>query len=329
MTRPPAVLIGVDVGTTTTSGGLVTREGEVLAALEMKTHGQGPGTALDLLLDLVGDLLGQAGVRGQPVEGIGIGLPGPVDVESGSMRTGIHGVPELAEAPFVERIRAESGVPVFIDNDVNAIALGEWTWGVGRGAASMVMLALGTGLGGGVILDGHLVRGKSGYGGELGHVSLSLDGRPCVCGIRGCLFAYAAGFGIAMEYERRVRGAATSRMAEILHGEHPPDAAAVFRAAEVGDRHALDVVEEACQAVGAAIGGIANALNPDVIVLTGGILKSLAPHQPRILEHASRYGLAPTLADASIHFIPGYKNQTVRGGAALVLYERARGAGRS
>ena len=86
------------------------------------------------------------------------------------------------------------------------------------------------------------------------------------------------------------------------------------------------VVREACQAVGAAIGGIANGLNPDVIVITGGIVKSLARYEDRILEHAAEYGFAATLADARIHFVPGHKNQTVRGGAALVLYERARRA---
>ena len=147
------------------------------------------------------------------MEGIGIGLPGIVDIEGGTMRKGFHLVPELVGAPLVELIRARSGVPVFIDNDVNALGLGEWTWGVGRGAGSMVMLALGTGVGGAVILDGHLVRGKSGYGGELGHVSVKFDGRPCVCGIRGCLSAYAAGVGMATEFHRRTHGDAAGKSA--------------------------------------------------------------------------------------------------------------------
>jgi len=324
MTRLQPVLIGVDVGSTTTSGGLVAHGGEVLSAIEIRTHRDGPGTTLDLLLGLASDLLAQADDRDCCVEGIGIGLPGIVDIEGGTMRKGIHQVPELAGTPVVERVHARSGVPVFIDNDVNALALGEWTWGAGRGAASMVMLALGTGLGGAVILDGHLVRGKSGYGGEFGHVSVNLDGRRCICGIRGCLAVYAAGFGIATEYHRRTRGDADGRLAERNYAECPSDADAVFRAAEAGDTDALDVVEQACRAVGAAIGGIANGLNPEVIVLTGGIIKSLAHLGPRILEHAAEYGFAAALADARIHFVPGHKNQTARGGAALVLYEQAR-----
>jgi glucokinase len=326
MTQPQPVLIGVDVGSTHTSGGLVTPGGGVLSATETRTHRDGPGTALDTILGVVSHLLAQASDQGCPVEGIGIGLPGIVDIEGGTMRKGIHRVPELAGAPLVERVHARSGVPVFIDNDVNALALGEWTWGPGRGAASMVMLALGTGVGGAMILDGHLVRGKSGYGGELGHVSLNLDGRPCLCGIRGCLAAYAAGFGMATEFHRRIQRDASGKSAEPNYDELLSDAEAVFRAAGAGNADAQAVVREACQAVGAAIGGIANGFNPAVVVITGGIVKSLARYEDRILEHAAKYGFAATLADARIHFVPGYKNQTVRGGAALVLYEGERRA---
>ena len=326
MTLPQPVLIGVDVGSTNTSGGLVTPNGKVLSAIETKTHRDGPGTAFDILLELVSDLLAQAGDRGYRVDGIGIGLPGVMDIEGGTMRKGFHRVPELVGAPLVELIRARSGVPVFIENDVNALGLGEWTWGVGRGAGSIVMLALGTGVGGAMILDGHLVRGKSGYGGELGHVSVNLDGRPCTCGIRGCLSAYAAGVGMAMEFNRRTHGDAAGKSAEMNYYELPTDAETVFRAADAGSADARALIMEACQAVGAAIGGIANGLNPDVIVITGGIVKSLGRYEDRILEHAAEYGFAAPLADARIHFVPGYKNQTVRGGAALVLYERARGA---
>ena len=222
MTLPQPVLIGVDVGSTNTSGGLVTLDGKVLLAIETKTHRDGPGTAFDILLELVSDLLAQAGDRGCRVEGIGIGLPGIVDIEGGTMRKGIHRVPELAGAPLVELIRARSGVPVFIDNDVNALGLGEWTWGVGRGAGSMVMLALGTGVGGAVILDGHLVRGKSGYGGELGHVSVNLDGRPCALRHPGLPFRLRGrlrhGDGVRPPHPRRRGGEV--RRDELPRGAH-------------------------------------------------------------------------------------------------------------
>jgi glucokinase len=326
VTRPRPVLIGVDVGHTDTSAGLVTPVGEVLLTTQTRTQIDGPGTALAMILRMVSDLLARAPDCDCVVAGVGIGLPGLVDIAGGMMRKGIHGLPELGGVPLVERVHAAAGVPVFIDNDVNALALGEWTWGLGRGASSMVMLALGTGVGGAIILDGHLVRGQGGYGGELGHVSIKFDGRPCICGTRGCLVVYASGLGMATELRRRMRGGASGKPAESDYADRLTDAEAVFRAAGAGDTDAQAVVDEACQALGAAIGGITNALNPEVIVVTGGIVKSLARLEGQILKHAADYGFAAPLAEARIHFVPGHKDHTVRGAAALVSYEQARRA---
>ena len=195
-----SVLIGVDVGGTTMSGGLVTPGGDVLSTVQTQTHRDGPGTALEDLLRIVDGLMARSVERGLSIGGIGIGLPGIVDAEAGMMKKGIERVTELTELPLAQHIQAKTGLPVFVDNDVNALALGEWRYGHGRGASSLVVLALGTGLGGAIILDGRLQRGRSGFGGELGHVPVNFDGRQCVCGGRGCLGAYAAGYGIAEEW---------------------------------------------------------------------------------------------------------------------------------
>jgi glucokinase len=321
------VLIGVDVGGTTTSGGLVTPEGEVVSVVETDTHRDGPGTALETLLRVVDELGGQASERGLSTGGIGIGLPGIVDAEAGVMQKGIDRVTELTELSLAQRIQAKTGLPTFIDNDVNALALGEWRYGHGRGASSLVLLALGTGLGGAILFDGRLHRGKSGFGGEFGHVPVRFDGRPCVCGARGCLGAYAAGYGIAMEW-RLVGPSGDSGVLDPVTDSSPAAAEAVFRAAATGDAAARTVIEEACWALGAALGGIVNGLNPEVIVVTGGVVKSLVHWRAEILRHASEHALAPALAATRIHVTPGHKSQTVRGGAALVLYEQARRAER-
>ncbi|MGH7267771.1 MAG: ROK family protein, partial [Candidatus Rokuibacteriota bacterium] len=229
---------------------------------------------------------------------------------------------------LAQRIQAKTGIPAFIDNDVNALALGEWRYGRGRGASSLVVLALGTGLGGAIILDGRLERGTSGFGGEFGHVPVSFDGRPCVCGAHGCLGAYAAGYGIAMEWRRRVGQSGDAGAGAPIRDPSAADAEEVFRAAAKGDGAARVVIEEACRALGAALGGVVNGLNPEVIAVTGGIVKSLVHWQREILDRVGEYALAPALAATRIHLIPGHKSQTVRGGAALFLYERARRAGR-
>jgi len=316
------VLIGVDIGGTTMSGGLVRPGGDVLSTVQTDTHRDGLGTALEDLLRIIDELMSQALERGLSIGGIGVGLPGIVDADAGLMKKGIDRVTELTELPLAQRIQAKTGAPVFLDNDVNALALGEWRYGHGRGASSLVLLALGTGLGGAIILDGRLERGRSGFGGEFGHFPVRFDGRWCVCGGRGCLGAYAAGYGIAAEWWRRIRQARGS--GPVPSEQSMVDAEEVFHAAAGGDDAARAVVDEACQALSAALGGMINSLNPEAVVVTGGILKSLVDREAEILVRIGEYALAPAREAARIHLIPGHKSQTVRGGAALVLYERGR-----
>ena len=327
MTGSTDVAIGVDVGGTTMAGALVTALGEVLSTVQVATHRDGPGTAMNDLRGIIDELIAQTHDRRLTLTGIGIGLPGIVDTDTGIFRRGIARIPELTEIPLAERIQAKTGFPTFLDNDVNAMALAESAWGVGRGAASLVMLALGTGLGGALILDGHLVRGKNGYAGEFGHVSVNLEGRPCVCGIRGCLAAYAAGFGIATEARRRARHPGDAQPEESLdEADYQQNAEEVFQAAADGDAAARSIIAEARQALGAALGGLVTGLNPEVIVVTGGIITALMPDRDEILDYARQYALPPAFAGTTIHLIPGAKTRTARGGAALVFYEQVRRA---
>ena len=245
----PDVVIGVDVGGTTVAAGLVAADGRVLEHQQAPTHARGSGTALDAIGELLEGLAEQARARGVTVTGIGLGVAGIVDAERGAMGVDVHYVPELARAPLAAMLADRFRVPVYVDNDVNALALAEWTWGAGRGARSLVMLALGTGVGGGVILDGRLHRGASGFGGELGHVPVDFDGPPCICGGRGCLKSYVSGTDIGLR-----GGARLGR---------PVSAAEVFRLAAAGDAGADAVVEEACAALGAGLAIIVNGLDPE------------------------------------------------------------------
>jgi glucokinase len=259
--------IGVDVGGTTLAAGLVTGAGELLDYREEPTHGRGPGTALATLLDVVTDLERLARARGIAVDGIGLGVPGTVDAETGAVGADVHYVPELAGTPLAELIGKRLGGPVFADNDVNVLALGEWMFGAGRGTRSLVVLALGTGVGGGIILDGVLHRGHGGFGGELGHVPIDFDGRPCICGGRGCLKAYVSGTDIAMEGRARLGR-------EVA-------AAEVFALARAGHAEARDIVDEVCRALGAGLAVVVNGLNPERLLVTGSVAKSRAPGETR------------------------------------------------
>ncbi len=142
---------------------------------------------------------------------IGVGVPAIVDVDAGVIGEEAHNVPELAGLPLGRVLSARFGLPAFVDNDVNALALAEARFGAGRGARSLVVLAAGTGFGSGIILDGRLVRGARGFGAELGHVPVKFDGPPCWCGGRGCLALYASGRGIAEAAGRARRARPAAR----------------------------------------------------------------------------------------------------------------------
>lgn len=300
-------ILSIDVGGTTTAAGLVTPDGNVLTHVETPTHKAGPGTALATLLDLLQGLREAARFRGIDVAGIGIGVPGAVDADRGAVGADINYVPELASVPLAETLAERLRLPVFVDNDVNVLALGEWMFGAGRGASSLVVLALGTGVGGGIILGGRLHRGMGGYGGELGHVPINFDGPPCICGGRGCLKTYVSGTDIALQGTERLK--------------RPVDAATVFLLADQGDPVARGIVEEVCQALGAGLAVIANGLNPELLLLAGSVAKSLKPREREIRDQTGRYAFARALASTRIEILSMDKDATIRGGAALYLYQ--------
>jgi glucokinase len=315
--------MAIDVGATTIAGGLVTGAGDILDVVQAPTHGHGPGTAVDTLFEVVDGLLAKTTERALRLVGVGVGVPGAIDPEKGVMiRPPHHPVPELADLRLGEQISARTGIPAFVDNDANALALGEWTFGVARGAASLVLMAIGTNIGGGIIHDRRVVRGHSGFAGELGHVPVNFDGPRCFCGGKGCLGLYLGGAQMALEAQRRVDPRQPSALLELAGGEVSAiTSRLVFEAARAGDPLARAMVDEACGALGASLGGLVNGLNPEVIVITGGVAESLVPLESEILQRARRHAYAAALSNTRICIVPAHKRRTMRGAAALVLYE--------
>jgi glucokinase len=309
------VVIAVDVGGTTIAAGLVTPAGEVIDERRVPAEPVARAT-LTTVESLIGDLLRRAGDR--VVRGIGVGVPGPVD--AGRVAAEVPHAPDLADRPLADLLRARFALPAYVDNDVNALALGEWRFGAGRGLRSLVVLAPGTGFGCGIILDGRLVRGVNGFGGEFGHTPVKFDGRPCWCGGRGCLAVYASGRGIAEAARARVAGDARAPLLAAA-GDEGITAALVFRLAAAGDPAAAAVVDEACRALGAMIATMVNGLNPEAVVVTGGVAESLVALEKRILAAAAEYAFPRALAAARVTIVPADKRTTTRGAAALVLYE--------
>jgi glucokinase len=305
-----SLFLGVDVGGTTTAAGLVASDGRVLVSRSQPTHGPRGGAVVERLLALTAEVARLPPARERRLAGVGAGLPGLVDVVAGTVGGEAHHVPELSGVPIARLLAETAGAPAVVDNDVNALALGEWRWGAGHGARSFVLLAIGTGVGGGIIIDGRLHRGAGGFGGELGHVPIDFDGRPCVCGARGCLKAHVAGPDLAAEATRRLG--------------RQVDAAALFALARGGDAAAEVVLAEATEALAAGLTIIVNGLNPERLLIAGSVGRAFAAREHDLLARLSRRAYAAALATTRIMFLDVGKDSLVRGGAALVLHERDR-----
>lgn len=316
------LILGVDVGGTTIAAGAVTAGGEVILEQRVPTRDRGPGRAVETVSALIDAIRSEAAHLGHALAAIGVGVPGPVDTVAGRIGEPVPHVPELAGRPLAAELAAKHALPVFVDNDVNALALGEWMFGAGRGARSLVVLASGTGFGAGIVLDGRLVRGVAGFGGELGHAPVKFDGPPCWCGGRGCLAVYASGRGIAEAARARVAAHPEAPLLAAAGGDPLAiTAPLVFRAAREGEPVASSVVDEACRALGAMLGTVVNGLNPEVVVITGGVAASLQPLETRILKAAGEYAFHRALALTRVAIVPGDKRTSMRGAAALAMYE--------
>ncbi|MBW3659310.1 MAG: ROK family protein [Actinobacteria bacterium] len=253
-----AVAIGVDVGGTKLVAATVAEDGTILERRRQSTPAGDGEQVLRTVLEIV-EALDDAGEL--PV---GVGIAAIVD-PAGVVRYGPNiGVRDL---PLAARLTAATGRRAVVKNDATAAAYGEARVGAGQGADHVVMLTLGTGVGGGVIVDGTVVEGREGFAGELGHVIVSDGGRLCPCGNRGCVEAYASGTAIGLLARERL---VDREVESSLREDVQLDGKAVTSAAMAGDEFARSVLEEAGRWLGVAMASLANVLDPELIVVGGG-----------------------------------------------------------
>jgi glucokinase len=219
-----------------------------------------------MMCDLVRAAAASAGVTLESVDAIGVAAPGPVDLTRGVMLEPPNLKP-WRDVPVRDTIGAEFGKPTAFQNDANAAAMGECWVGAGRGCRSFVLFTLGTGIGGGIVLDGRLLEGAHGHGGELGHVKIVAGGRPCACGRQGCLEAYANAGGVVARMREAL--AAGQRPVDQWRGEFTAED--VFAAAKAGDEIASEVVAETARLLGLAAANVMHVIDPEVIAFGGGM----------------------------------------------------------
>ncbi|MBK8913680.1 MAG: ROK family protein [Phycisphaerales bacterium] len=266
--------LGIDIGGTNIKGGVLDEQDRLLARRAIETRAEeGFEASFARIVALIEELIAEAGIARSGITAVGVGVPGPMDHAAGVVR---H-APNLdgwVDIPLRTLLSERTGLTCVIENDANAAAFGEFVGGTQRTATDMVMLTLGTGIGGGVILGGRLVRGRFDNAGEVGHMIVAIGGRACPCGQRGCLERYASANAIRERLIEAVRAGETSVLAPQVYGSEPLTTEDVCRAAQEGDQAAERVWEEACRMLAAACVNLQHVLNPGLIVLAGGLINA-------------------------------------------------------
>jgi glucokinase len=257
--------IGIDVGGTKIHAFRVTRDGTVGERAKRETPADDPDAILAEMIDLAKE------IRDDDIVAVGIGAAGLVDRASGVMRFS----PNLAwrEMPIRDRLHDALGLPTLLENDASAAAYGEWRFGAGRGVDDMLLVAVGTGIGGGAIQAGRLFHGAHGFAAEIGHIIVEPGGPLCGCGNLGCWEQVAAGRAIGRLGREAAREHEHSLLRQLAHGD--PDAVTgelVTEAAQQGDDVAIRVLRRVGRRLGEGIAGLVNILDPEIVVVGGGVI---------------------------------------------------------
>lgn len=267
-----AGLIGaIDIGATSIDVALTTLGSELLAhRSEAADVRDGPGPVMDRVKALLAELLEERASRVQDVLAIGVGVPGPVEQTSGRL-TAPPIMPGWDRFPVREAFAGEYAAPVFVDNDVNIMALGEHWGGVAKGVGDVVFVKVGTGIGSGIVVGGRLHRGAQGCAGDFGHICVDPDGPLCSCGNTGCLEAMAAAPAIVLAAEKCARRGESSSLRAVLREKGELSMTDVGEAAKRGDYCALTAIRGSGRLIGQTLAAVVNVLNPSMIVIGGGV----------------------------------------------------------
>ncbi|NIP81017.1 MAG: ROK family protein [Gemmatimonadetes bacterium] len=274
-------VVGVDLGGTNIVVGVLPLDGgtgELLTLESRTTEAQkGAKYVVDRIVHMVANAIKvvaeEHGGSKEDFAGIGIGSPGPLDRKTGT----IINTPNLGwrNFPLRDLISNAVGLPAALDNDANCATYGEWWLGAGKNVDNLVGFTLGTGIGGGIVLNGEIFHGASDVAGEIGHMTIDSTGRKCNCGNYGCLEAYASGPAIALRAIEGIEAGAETVLPDLVDGKLGKiTAATVYEGAVLGDAYANEVMKETAKFLGTGVANIVNILNPEMVVIAGGVTKA-------------------------------------------------------
>lgn len=264
------IAIGIDIGGTSIKGAGITKEGKVLEVFSMPVDKADTQEAtINKLIDAVNKYIKDQGFKKEEILGIGCGVPGVMDTKTGIVTYSNN--LRWFDLPIVEMLEKGTGLKVRITNDANAAALGEARFGAGKKYKNIIMITLGTGVGGGIVIDGKLFEGNLGKGAELGHSVLVMDGEQCSCGRKGCFEAYASATALIRDTKRAMEQRKESKCWEVAEKLGKVDARVAFEADRLGDEVGHQLVENYVKYLGEGLLNYFNIFRPEALILSGGI----------------------------------------------------------
>ncbi|MCI8632240.1 MAG: ROK family protein [Lachnospiraceae bacterium] len=265
------IYAGIDLGGTTIKGALVTEAGEILCEKSIPTGGERPQReVVQDMANLVLELVEAQGMNIQDIASVGIGSPGAIDPVEGKVMFAAN-FADFRDVPMVSIMKETLPVPVYLENDANVAALGEAMFGAGNGSANAITITLGTGLGGGIIIDGKIFSGAFYGGGEMGHQVIVADGLPCTCGRKGCWEVYSAATALIRMGREKCVQHPDSKMYEQVKGDlRELNAKHVFDAADAGDVYAKEAIQEYAHYLAIGLGNTINVFQPEYLIIGGG-----------------------------------------------------------
>jgi glucokinase len=317
-------IMAVDLGGTTTKLAIVNLYGEILYKWEIPTDISENGKNITVdIAKAIDTKLEELGEPKSKLLGIGMGAPGPVNDANGAIYEAVN--LGWKDYPLKDLLEVETALPAFIDNDANIAALGEMWKGAGNGSRDLVCVTLGTGVGGGVIANGSLVHGVSGAAGEIGHITVVTEnGAACNCGNYGCLETVASATGIVrLAKEALAQNNGTSMLHEKVSNNKSISAKDIFDCAAAGDQLSRDVLDKVSSYLGLALANAANALNPEKIILGGGVSQAGDPLLNPVRDWFSRYAFKRVRESTEIDIATLGNDAGVIGAAWLVKNQLA------
>jgi glucokinase len=317
-THPTEPVIGVDIGGTKVAAGLVSHDGRIEQQLRVPMSSQeGPAAGLAAVISAIDSVKSKA-PRDTTFRGIGICCPGPLDPNSGVVINPPN-LPCWRNFPLAAEVARVYSLPVKLDNDANAAALAETRWGTGHGYRNVFYATIGTGIGTGIVFDGQVFHGRTGAAGEGGHVSIDYRGPLCVCGKRGCIEVLAAGPAIARRAREKLKENHASSILEEASGDiSKVTTEMVATAYASGDALAQKILDETADLLAFWFGNMIDLIDPDIIIIGGGVASILKPLFPDMRKRIPTYSVNPRAAEVPLLMAFYGAESGIAGGGALI-----------